>query len=97
MEQLIDETQMGRQKDAKDVILKLGCESFGDSLCSTPTLRKLAKSYGKKIIVCSHKPFVFENNPYVKFHIHSDDFKAADRYHLLAGESPENWEKYRCP
>jgi len=75
MKQFVDEIPMGRQEDAKDVILKLGCESFGDSLCSTPTLRKLAKSYGKKIIVCSHKPFVFKNNPYVKFHIHSNDFK----------------------
>jgi len=85
MDQLIDETQMGRQKDAKDVILKLECESFGDSLCSTPTLRKLAKSYGKKIIVCSHKPFVFENNPYVKFHIHNNDFKEEfrEQYEVL--------------
>ena len=85
MEQFIDEIPIGRQKDAKDVILKLGCESFGDSLCSTPTLRKLAKSYGKKIIVCSHKPFVFENNPYVKFHIHSKDFKEGlrEQYEVL--------------
>ena len=70
---------------AKDVILKLGCDSFGDSLCSTPTLRKLAESYGKKIIVCSYKPFIFENNPYVKFHIHSKDFKEEfrEQYEVL--------------
>ena len=70
---------------AKDVILKLECESFGDSLCSTPTLRKLAESYGKKIIVCSYKPFIFENNPYVKFHIHSKDFKEEfrEQYEVL--------------
>jgi len=85
MEQFKKEDLMGRQEDAKEVILKLGCESFGDSLCSTPTLRKLAKSYGKKIIVCSHKPFVFENNPYVKFHIHVNDFKEEfrEQYEVL--------------
>ena len=63
------------QRDSKEVILKINSFSFGDTLSATPTLRKLAQAYAKKIIVCSYKPFLFENNPYVKFHIKLDDFK----------------------
>ena len=71
--------------DTKGVILKLRCESFGDSLCATPTLRKLHEAYGKKIIVCSHKPFIFKNNPYVEYHIHAHEFdeKLRDEYEVL--------------
>tara|TARA_Y100000401_G_scaffold73091_1_gene59099 strand:+ start:835 stop:3582 length:2748 start_codon:yes stop_codon:yes gene_type:complete len=71
--------------DTKGVILKLRCESFGDSLCATPTLRKLYEAYGKKIIVCSYKPFIFKNNPYVEYHIHAHEFdeKLRDEYEIL--------------
>ena len=66
------------QIDAKDVILKINSFSFGDTLAATPTLRKLAQSYAKKIIVCTSKPFLFDNNPHVLFTINLDDFNEQD-------------------
>ena len=50
----------------KDVCVDvLGCRALGDTLSVTPTLRKLYKSYGKKISIATHHPGIFENNPYV--------------------------------
>ena len=43
----------------------LGCRALGDTLSVTPTLRKLYNSYGKKISVATHHPYLFLNNPYV--------------------------------
>jgi len=40
--------------------------AIGDTICSTPTLRKLYQSYGQKIFVISEHLEVFENNPYVQ-------------------------------
>jgi ADP-heptose:LPS heptosyltransferase len=39
--------------------------ALGDTLCSTPTIRKLYNSYGQKISVITHHPYLFSNNPYV--------------------------------
>lgn len=73
------------QLTAKDVILKINAFSFGDILCATPTLRKLAEAYAKEIIVCSNKRDIFRHNPYVKFHIEKEDFKEEyyDQYEVL--------------
>jgi len=50
----------------KEVCLDIsGCMALGDTLCATPTLRKLYNSYGKKISVITHQPDLFYNNPYV--------------------------------
>ncbi len=43
----------------------LGCRALGDTLAVTPTLRKLYYSYGKKISVATHHPYLFSNNPCV--------------------------------
>ena len=43
----------------------LGCRALGDTLAVTPTLRKLYNSYGKKISIATHHPYLFSNNPYV--------------------------------
>ena len=72
---LFDRTQRRGQKDSKEVILKINSFSFGDTLCATPTLRKLAEAYAKEIIVCSKQHDIFKHNPYVKFHINQEDFK----------------------
>ena len=58
--------------------MKINSFSFGDTLAATPTLRKLAQSYGKKIIVCTSKPFLFDNNPHVLFTINLNDFNKKD-------------------
>jgi ADP-heptose:LPS heptosyltransferase len=50
----------------KDVCIDvLGCRALGDTLAVTPTLRKLYNSYGKKISVATHHPYLFSTNPYV--------------------------------
>jgi hypothetical protein len=72
---LFDKNKSRGQLTAKEVILKINAFSFGDTLCATPILRKLALAYAKKIVVCSSKPSLFKNNPYVKFHISHDEFK----------------------
>ena len=51
----------------KPILLNLSdCRSIGDIICSTPTLKNLYESYGKKIIVSTHFPEIFEGNPYVE-------------------------------
>lgn len=41
-------------------------KGLGDTICSTPVLRKLYNSYGKKISVLTHHPDIFRNNEYVQ-------------------------------
>jgi ADP-heptose:LPS heptosyltransferase len=51
----------------KDICLDItGCRALGDTLCATPTIRKLYKSYDKKISVITNIPELFQNNPYVE-------------------------------
>lgn len=51
----------------KKVLLNLSeCYAMGDTLCSTPTLRKLYESYGRKITVVTHFPEIFDFNPCVE-------------------------------
>jgi ADP-heptose:LPS heptosyltransferase len=50
----------------KDVCLDItGCMALGDTLCATPTIRKLYNSYNKKISIITNIPVLFYNNPYV--------------------------------
>lgn len=51
--------------------------ALGDTLCSTPTLRKLFYSYNQKISVVTNHPDLFTNNPYVDsiFNELTDDIK----------------------
>jgi ADP-heptose:LPS heptosyltransferase len=42
-----------------------GARALGDTLAVTPTLRKLHNTYGQKISVMTHHPYLFSNNPYV--------------------------------
>ena len=39
--------------------------ALGDSICATPTIKKLFESYERKINVISQYPEIFKNNPYV--------------------------------
>ena len=51
----------------RKVFLNLSeCYAMGDTLCSTPTVRKLYESYGKKIYVITHFPEIFDRNPCVE-------------------------------
>lgn len=57
-----------------NICLVVNSWSFGDTLASTPTLRYLYHSYGRKLDIYTHRPDVFKNNPYVNNVIrYSDD------------------------
>jgi len=58
---------------SKKVLLNLSdCYAMGDTLCSTPTVRKLYESYGRKIYIVTHFPEIFDNNPYVEKTYHAN-------------------------
>ena len=48
--------------------------SIGDLICSTPTIRKISKTYRSKVIVVSPSPWILNNNPFVSQSLHIDDF-----------------------
>ena len=51
----------------KKICLDLSeAKAIGDTLCSTPVLRKLYDSYNSKIIVVTDFPELFKNNPLVE-------------------------------
>ncbi len=51
----------------KEICLDItGCRALGDTLCATPTIRKLYNSYNKKISVITNIPDLFLTNPYVE-------------------------------
>ena len=46
----------------KEVCLDLSsARGLGDTICATPTLRKLYNSYGRKIAVLTVHPDIFKN------------------------------------
>lgn len=53
------------QNTNSDLCLAVNSKSFGDTLASTPTLRYLHESYGRKLDILTYKPDVFKNSPYV--------------------------------
>ena len=48
------------------ILVKVPCSAMGDSLCATPTIKKISESYGHKIDVMAVRTDVFENNPYIE-------------------------------
>lgn len=52
---------------SKPICLDLShCTALGDTICSTPVLRKVSQSYQKKITVITKYPEIFQNNPFVE-------------------------------
>ena len=39
---------------------------MGDTLCSTPTIRKISKSYNQKVDVMAMRPDIFQKSPYIE-------------------------------
>jgi hypothetical protein len=56
------------------ILVKVPCPAMGDSLCATPTIKKISESYGHKIDVMAVRTDVFENNPYIENLLESDIF-----------------------
>jgi ADP-heptose:LPS heptosyltransferase len=51
----------------KEICLDItGCRALGDTLCVTPTIRKLYKSYNRKVSIITNVPELFVTNPYVE-------------------------------
>jgi len=50
----------------KEIFYRVHSGSFGDTLASTPTLRRLYFAYGEKINIVTKSFNVFKGNPYVK-------------------------------
>lgn len=51
----------------KEICIDLaGGMALGDTLCATPLIRKISKTYNKKVSVISYHPNLFKNNPYVE-------------------------------
>jgi ADP-heptose:LPS heptosyltransferase len=50
----------------KEICINIaGCNALGDTLCATPIVRKISKSYNRKVHVISKHPDLFKNSPYV--------------------------------
>jgi ADP-heptose:LPS heptosyltransferase len=50
----------------KEICINIaGCDALGDTLCATPIVRKISKSYNRKVHVISKHPDLFKNSPYV--------------------------------
>ena len=61
-------------KDIKQsVAFGLPCEGLGDTICATPTIRKVSEAYDNKIVVYSKHPKVFKNLSYVESSLHYND------------------------
>jgi ADP-heptose:LPS heptosyltransferase len=51
----------------KKICLNLSeANAIGDTLCSTPVLRKIYHSYNSKVVVVTKHPDLFKHNPYVE-------------------------------
>ncbi len=70
----------------KEICLDItGCRALGDTLCSTPTIKKLYNSYGKKISIITNIPELFQSNPYVEniFDGSTNQDQLKEMYHVI--------------
>lgn len=58
----------------KEIFYRIHSESFGDTLASTPTLRRLYYAYSDTINIVTKNKKVFKNNPYIKSLYSFDEF-----------------------
>jgi len=65
----------------------INSQSFGDTLASTPTLRYLSKSHGKKINVVTYNKYVFDNNLYANSVMSFDEFNSLNLSDIIKYES----------
>jgi len=50
----------------KEIFIKVNSKSLGDTLASTPSIRKVTKSYNSKVNVVTHVKELFDNNANIK-------------------------------
>ncbi len=72
-------------------------KGLGDSICATPSLRKLYNAYGKKISVLTDHVTIFKNNPYVdKVYDTKETTRESllDNYEVLTSFAPNLENQY---
>jgi len=72
-------------------------KGLGDSICATPSLRKLYYAYGKKISVLTDHVTIFKNNPYVDKIYDTRETSREDlmeEYELLTSFAPNLENRY---
>ena len=83
----------------KDPLLDLHLsKGLGDTICSTPTLRKLFFAYGKKKSVLTDHPYIFKNNQYVDRIFHTSETSREsleEQYELLVSFAPNIENQYK--
>lgn len=83
----------------KDPLLDLHLSrGLGDTICSTPALRKLFFAYGKKISVLTDHPYIFKNNKYVdKIFDTTETSRESleEQYELLVSFAPNLENQYK--
>jgi len=62
----------------KKLLLKINCQSIGDTLSATPLIRYLSKSYDSKLIIVTHLVDIFKNNPYIYKVIDINQYNESD-------------------
>jgi ADP-heptose:LPS heptosyltransferase len=50
---------------SKKVLVTVACPALGDTLCASPTIRKISQAYGHPVSVQTHRPDLFERCPYI--------------------------------
>jgi ADP-heptose:LPS heptosyltransferase len=83
----------------KDPLLDLHLSrGLGDTICSTPALRKLFFAYGKKISVLTDHPYIFKNNKYVDKIFDTKETSREsleEQYELLVSFAPNLENQYK--
>lgn len=71
----------------KEICLDLSsARGIGDTICSTPVIRKLSKAYNNKISVITNHPEVFKNNIYINqiFRVDINKNHLSNRYEIVS-------------
>jgi len=66
----------------KKQLLVINSPALGDTLCATPTLRKLYNTFEQKISVVTHHSEIFLKNKYVNNIYNFDEYKEYDGFNL---------------
>ncbi len=80
----------------KKICLNLSeANAIGDTLCSTPVLRKIYHAYNSKVVVITKHPDLFKHNPYVEkvYESNSINMDFINEYFITHNSFYENGQK----
>ena len=70
------------------ILVLVGSQSIGDTLCAIPTIKHLSKVYNKNIHVFTYQPELFKNIPYVTL---SDNYDVEEGDLLIESFRPDKF------